>query len=105
MAYAPAFPTGIFVAAGNVLGGPAAQIITSADTGGRAPRAGVDRGGHRDQLLRLRAGVHRRRADRGGERGRCRKHRDPDGAGPGRGPHVGLFTGAGTPVSGGFFAY
>ncbi len=107
MAYDPAFPNGIFVAAGNVLGGPAAQIITSADAGG-GPHVRVWTGTGGDTGISFFAyapaftgGVRIAVGDVDG----AGNAEILTGAGPGGGPHVGIFTGAGVATGGGFFAY
>ncbi len=106
-AYVPGFRSGIFVAAGNVLGGPAAQIITSADAGG-GPHVRVWTGTGADTGIGFFAyapaftgGVRVAAGDVNG----TGAAEILTGAGPGGGPHVGIFSGTGVALGPGFFAY
>jgi hypothetical protein len=107
-AYTPAFTGGVFVAAGQVAGGLAAEIVTSADAGG-GPHVRIFTGGGADTGLQFFAygaafsgGVRVAVGDvAGGGLGEV-----VTAPGPGGGPHVRAFTSGGADASGGgFFAY
>jgi hypothetical protein len=104
--YDPGFRNGIFVAAGNLTGGGAAEIVTAADAGG-GPHIRVWTGAGADTGVSFFAyapsftgGVRIAVGNVGGPPGKI-----VTGAGPGGGPHVGLFTSGGIEVGGGFLSH
>jgi hypothetical protein len=107
LVYDPGFRNGIFVAAGNLAGDPRAEILTAADAGG-GPHLRVWTGSGADTGVSFFAYAP---AFTGGVRIAVG---DVDGAGfdeiitaagPGGGPHVGVFTSTGAPLNAGFLAY
>jgi hypothetical protein len=106
-AYHPAFTGGVFVACGDVDGNGASEIITGADAGG-GPHVRVWTGTGADTGLSFFAESP---SFTGGVRvaaGQVNGMGFGDivtGAGPGNGPHVGVFTRTGIPMTSGFLAY
>jgi hypothetical protein len=105
--YDPGFRNGIFVAAGNLGGDGRAEILTAADAGG-GPHLRVWTGSGADTGVSFFAyapsftgGVRVAVGDVNG----AGFDEIITGAGPGGGPHVGIFTSAGIPTGGGMFAY
>jgi hypothetical protein len=107
LTYAPAFTNGIYVAAADLTGDGVAEIITGADAGG-GPHVRVWTGTGADTGLSFFAESP---SFTGGVRvaaGQVNGMGFGDivtGAGPGNGPHVGLFTRTGIPMTSGFLAY
>jgi hypothetical protein len=107
LVYDPGFRNGIFVAAGDLAGDARAEILTAADAGG-GPHLRVWTGAGADTGVSFFAYAP---AFLGGVRVAVG---DVDGtgfaeiltaAGPGGGPHVGVFSSSGTPLGPGFLAY
>jgi hypothetical protein len=100
-AYAPAFPGGVWVAAGNVTGGGAAEVITGPGPGGGPHVRVFDRTG-----VEVAGGFFAYPAGfAGGVRVAGGLGQIVTAAGPGGGPHILSFTAGGVPATGGFFAY
>jgi hypothetical protein len=105
LVYDPGFRSGVFVAAGDLLGDARAEIVTGADAGGGPhvrvwTATGADTGvGFFAYAPSFTGGVRVAAGPVAGVRSIV------SGAGPGGGPHVGLFTGVGLPLGGGFLAY
>jgi hypothetical protein len=110
MVYDIGFRQGVFVAAGDVTGDGVAEIVTSADAGG-GPHVRVLRydPGVPGGLVGVSEFFAYDAAFRGGVRVAAGviggSGRVVTGAGPGGGPHVGLFAPGGVPGGPGFFAY
>jgi hypothetical protein len=104
--YDPGFRNGIFVAAGDLTGDGIAEIVTAADAGG-GPHIRVWTGSGADTGVSFfayppgfRGGVRVAVGNVGGPGGKI-----VTGAGPGGGPHVGIFSSMGDPIGAGLLAH